>query len=83
MTPTELADALHANATIVPDVTGVMVPVALLLDASHALRRLGRVEAALVGFVDCFCDVCQEHSAIVECPHVVKMHDLCAALRTP
>ena len=46
MSPTELADALHANATIVPDVTGVMVPVALLLDASHALRRLGGVEEA-------------------------------------
>lgn len=67
MTPTELASELDILAEHNAES-------ALLRSASHALRRLGRVEAALVGFVDCACDVCLEHSAIVECPHVVKMH---------
>lgn len=79
MSPTELADAIDRRTQT--DETHVEVSRLLLTQASHALRRLGRVEAAMVGFVDCACDVCLEHSAIVECPHVVKMHDLRAALR--
>lgn len=82
MSPTELADALHANATIVPDVTGVMVPVALLLDASHALRRLGRVEEAAAAHMLAVEPVCDHRDTICYggCATEQTLRD---ALRTP
>lgn len=45
MTPTELADAL-ASIPFDPSVTVSATHAAAILDASHALRRLGRVEDA-------------------------------------
>lgn len=55
---------------------------AVLTRASHALLRLGRIEATVVAFVECQCATCMEHSDIVDCTHVGAMHDIRdAALR--